>query len=120
MYTYRVMGVANVVDGDTVDAIISLGFGLTATMRFRVPGIDTPELFGPNATDRGRQARDFTINWFNTNHNVVVRTFKGAHSTVGLGDGAFGRWLGDFYDTDSGEHLSAALYGAGLDKRHDP
>jgi micrococcal nuclease len=116
MHTYRVRSVHRVVDGDTVDAVISLGFGLEATIRFRVAGVDTYELFGPHAEEKGKEAMLFTRHWFSNRRRVVVRTFKGAQSTVGIGDGAFGRWLGDFYDDDSGEHLGAALHTAGYSK----
>ena len=43
MYTYKVKEINRVVDGDTVDITIDLGFGLTKKERVRVAGIDTPE-----------------------------------------------------------------------------
>ena len=43
MYEYKIKEVAKVVDGDTVDIIIDLGFGLTKKERVRLVGIDTPE-----------------------------------------------------------------------------
>ena len=43
MYTYFVSSVDRVVDGDTVDVIIDLGFDLTKKERVRLAGIDTPE-----------------------------------------------------------------------------
>ena len=43
MYTYKV-DVTRVVDGDTVDVDIDLGFGMTyKKQRVRMMGIDTPE-----------------------------------------------------------------------------
>ena len=44
MYEYKVKEIVRVVDGDTVDILIDLGFGLTKKERVRVAGIDTPEL----------------------------------------------------------------------------
>ena len=43
MYTYAAR-LVRVVDGDTVDLDIDLGFHITVRERFRLAGIDTPEL----------------------------------------------------------------------------
>ncbi|NJO61532.1 MAG: hypothetical protein HC836_25775 [Richelia sp. RM2_1_2] len=43
-YTYKVKSVEKVVDGDTVDLIIDLGFNITVKERIRLSGINTPEL----------------------------------------------------------------------------
>ena len=42
-YIYRVKKVIKVVDGDTIDADIDLGFDISLTKRVRLAGIDTPE-----------------------------------------------------------------------------
>lgn len=36
--------ITNIVDGDTVDAIVDLGFNVQTKIRFRLNGIDTPEM----------------------------------------------------------------------------
>ena len=43
MYEYQVKEIVRVVDGDTVDVIIDLGFSLTKKERVRLAGIDAPE-----------------------------------------------------------------------------
>ena len=43
MYEYAIKEVLKVVDGDTVDVLIDLGFDLTKKERIRLAGIDTPE-----------------------------------------------------------------------------
>jgi micrococcal nuclease len=43
MYEYRVKSVLAVVDGDTIDVDIDLGFDISITKRVRLAGIDTPE-----------------------------------------------------------------------------
>jgi micrococcal nuclease len=43
MYEYKVKEVVKVVDGDTIDVIIDLGFDLSKKERVRLAGIDTPE-----------------------------------------------------------------------------
>ena len=45
-YTYRIKEVVRVIDGDTVDVMIDLGFYLTARKRIRFLNIDTYELRG--------------------------------------------------------------------------
>ena len=42
MYEYKISNI-DIVDGDTVDADIDLGFGLKLRERIRLFGIDTPE-----------------------------------------------------------------------------
>jgi micrococcal nuclease len=42
-YVYRIKSITKVVDGDTIDANIDLGFDISLTKRVRLAGIDTPE-----------------------------------------------------------------------------
>lgn len=42
-YIYRIKSVLKVVDGDTIDADIDLGFDISLTKRIRLAGVDTPE-----------------------------------------------------------------------------
>jgi len=42
MYEYRVKKILKVVDGDTIDVDIDLGFSVSFTQRVRLAGIDTP------------------------------------------------------------------------------
>ncbi len=112
-YVYRVAEVLRVIDGDTVDLRISLGFGLEAAFRFRLAGVDAPETYGAGASAAGRQAAEFVANWLaDRDGQLVVRTHKGHPSTVGIGTGAFGRWLADVVDGD-GASLADALRAAG-------
>ena len=43
MYEYAIKEVVKIVDGDTIDVVIDLGFDLTKKERIRLAGIDTPE-----------------------------------------------------------------------------
>ena len=43
MYEYRVKKVTAIVDGDTIDVDIDLGFDISFYSRVRLAGIDTPE-----------------------------------------------------------------------------
>ena len=42
-YIYRIKNILKVVDGDTIDADIDLGFSISLEKRIRLAGIDTPE-----------------------------------------------------------------------------
>lgn len=89
-----------VVDGDTFDAVVDLGFGITLGMgrpfRFRLVGpegewFDAAESRGPKAQEAGRVAADALRAAFAPilagEGLVAVRTFKPD------GRDAFGRWL---------------------------
>lgn len=43
MYEYRVKKITGVVDGDTIDVELDLGFNISYSQRVRLAGIDTPE-----------------------------------------------------------------------------
>jgi micrococcal nuclease len=51
-YVYRIRSVHKVVDGDTIDADIDLGFDISLTKRIRLAGIDTPESRTTNAYEK--------------------------------------------------------------------
>lgn len=53
MYEYYVREVKNVVDGDTIDVVIDLGFNVLFEQRVRLAGIDTPE---SRTTDKAEKA----------------------------------------------------------------
>ena len=91
MYEYRIKEVAKVVDGDTVDVILDLGFGLYKKERCRIAGIDTPEKRTRDKDEKllGLDATEYAENWFGCDpKEIEVRTEK---------DGKYGRMLGWFY-----------------------
>jgi micrococcal nuclease len=45
-YHYRVLSIDRVIDGDTVVAIVDLGFSISMKINFRLTGINTPEVVG--------------------------------------------------------------------------
>lgn len=44
MYTYKIKGIIKIIDGDTIDVLIDLGFEIYAQKRVRLYGINTPEV----------------------------------------------------------------------------
>jgi endonuclease YncB( thermonuclease family) len=99
-YVYRVQEIIRAVDGDTIECRISVGFGWSGTMSFRLAHIDTAEMRGVNASPAGREHWEFVKEWLENHSPLLVRTFKGSQSTVGIGDGHFGRWLAEFHSYD--------------------
>lgn len=75
LYTYRAT-VLHVVDGDTVDLSVSLGFEMAYKARFRLVGINTPESYGPDACAEGRAAKQYLIDTLPTGTHVIVKTTK--------------------------------------------
>jgi len=106
MYTYRVIKIDRVIDGDTVDAILDLGFDITIKQRLRIIGIDTPELRSRDIEERlkARAAKDFAEQWFMANDALVVTTFKGDK---------YGRILGDFQTKHGSESFAEAILSSG-------
>lgn len=89
-YVFRLAAVVRVVDGDTLDLDLDLGFSITLRQRVRLVGINAPETRTKNAAEkaRGLQAQQFVIEWLQRPGAVLVRTTK---------DDKYGRMLADCY-----------------------
>ena len=77
MYEYKCK-LVKVVDGDTIDIDIDLGFGVwMQNQRIRMYGIDTPESRTSDDVEKiyGNAAKDFLIKWTNSG-NLTLKTFK--------------------------------------------
>lgn len=90
MYTYSIKEILKVVDGDTVDVSIDLGFDLTKKERVRLSGIDTPESRTKDLAEKhmGLEAKAYLIELLKNADDLIVKTEK---------DGKFGRMLGEFF-----------------------
>lgn len=118
MYEYKVVDVAKVVDGDTIDFDVDLGFYVIIRVRIRLRDIDTWEMWGSNAHELGVPARDFADQWLEESlgkGNLILRTSK-LNPNVPVSDGGFGRWAGQLVNSDN-ETLSVALREARFEKR---
>jgi len=90
MYEYTCK-VERVVDGDTIDVILDLGFDILYKSRVRLYGIDTPESRTRNLDEkaRGKMASAFLKEAIDNGTKVVIQTkLKDSR-------GKFGRVLGD-------------------------
>jgi len=95
MYEYKAK-LLKVIDGDTVDVDIDLGFGVwLRNERVRIMGIDTPESRTRNRIEKlfGLAAKKRLKELLSTKE-LVLKTFKGRGGEDAKGK--FGRILGDF------------------------
>ena len=76
MYEYKIKEVVKVVDGDTVDLNIDLGFNLTKKERVRLAGIDTPESRTRDLKEKelGIEAKEFLERRLSDGENLKVKT----------------------------------------------
>jgi len=96
MYDYKAK-IRRVIDGDTVDVDIDLGFGIwLKDQRIRINGIDTPESRTRDKVEKvfGNASKEFVKKWLPVGSIQVLLT-----TVDKSGDdkrGKFGRILGDF------------------------
>ena len=94
MYEYRCK-VVHIVDGDTVDVDIDLGFGVwMKKQRIRMYGIDTPESRTRDLEEKkyGLAAKAFLTGMLDDEAGITLKTHKDA-------EGKFGRILGELWRT---------------------
>lgn len=84
MYTYEAK-VIDVYDGDTITAIVDLGFHINVTIKVRLYGINAPEIKG-STRDAGIKSRDWLSEQV-LNKTLTINTFKDKQEK-------YGRWLG--------------------------
>ena len=78
MYEYYVRKVENVVDGDTIDVLIDLGFDILFASRVRLAGIDTPESRTKDLAEKalGLEAKEYLKKSLKDSKSVVIKTEK--------------------------------------------
>ena len=118
-YNFRVTEINRVVDGDTIDVTIDLGFDLYKKERVRVAGIDTPEkrtrdleekALGIDATNYLKKKLEDTIAG---DDELTIRTeLKG-------GMGKYGRLLGWLYVGESDVSINEQMIDEGYAWSYD-
>jgi micrococcal nuclease len=76
MYEYRVKKVTGVVDGDTIDVDIDLGFNVSFSQRVRLAGIDTPESRTKDLNEKrlGLEVKEWLKSKLKDAQDVVIKT----------------------------------------------
>jgi len=118
-YNFRVVEVVKIIDGDTADFILDLGFDLYKKERVRIAGVDTPEkrtknleekALGIDATNWLKEKLESTIAG---DDELSVRT-----ELVG-GVGKYGRLLGWLYIGDESVSLNEQMITEGYAHAYD-
>ena len=108
MYEYKVK-ITRVVDGDTVDAEVDLGFDTFIKDRIRLMGLDTPESRTRNKKEKalGLAAKAYLKELLKENKgDIILRTSK-------EGKGKFGRILGTLLIYDGKTNVNQMLIDEG-------
>ena len=96
-YNFRVIEINKVLDGDTIDVTIDLGFDLYKKERVRVAGVDTPEKRTKDAEEKAlgidatNWLKDHLDGAINGDDDLIIRT------ELDGGVGKYGRLLGWLY-----------------------
>ena len=116
LYNYKAK-LLRVIDGDTIEVTIDLGFDISINQIVRIARIDTPEIRTSNALEKeaGITIRNYveTILTFKT---FNISTIKGSSSDK------YGRYLAEIYVEDENDHpfsLSSRLISLGFAHVYD-
>ena len=118
-YNFRVVSIDKVVDGDTIDVTIDLGFDLFKKERVRVAGIDTPEKRTRNLEEKalGLDAtawiKEHLEGAINGDDDLIIRT------ELDGGVGKYGRLLGWLYIGDATVSLNEQMITEGYAHAYD-
>lgn len=105
MYEYFVKQVVKVVDGDTIDVVIDLGFDIMFASRVRLAGIDTPESRTTDKKEKalGLESKKYLSDRLKDAKNIVIKTEKMDSSEK------YGRILGWLYVNGEGNSLNVEM-----------
>ena len=109
MYEYYVRKVENVVDGDTIDVLIDLGFDILFQSRVRLAGIDTPESRTKDLKEKvlGLESKEYLKKHIKDAKSIVIKTEKMDSSEK------YGRILGWLYVNGETESVNDKMINDG-------
>ena len=92
-FSYRINKVTKIVDGDTIDVLLDMGFDIKYQSRVRLFGIDTPESRTRNKEEkvRGLLSKAYLKDAIKKAKKLTIKTHKGSET------GKFGRILGEIF-----------------------
>jgi micrococcal nuclease len=78
MYEYYIKEVTKIVDGDTIDVVIDLGFDVMFKSRVRMAGIDAPESRTRDLDEKklGLEAKEYLKHAVESATDIVIKTEK--------------------------------------------
>jgi len=115
MYEYRVKKVLKIVDGDTIDVDIDLGFSVSFTQRVRLAGIDTPESRTTDLKEKalGLEVKEYLKHLLENAEDIVIQTEKPDSSEK------YGRILGWLFINDEDTSLNEKMINEGYAWEYD-
>ena len=115
MYTYRVKSVNRIVDGDTIDVTIDLGFSIHIDQRVRVAGIDSPEKRTRDAEEKalGIDATEWMTKRINGASELIIKTAVEGSMVK------YGRVLGWLFVGDEDVSLNEQMINEGFAWKYD-
>jgi|TARA_R100001082_G_scaffold58422_1_gene32381 endonuclease YncB( thermonuclease family) len=115
VYTYRVKSVNRIVDGDTIDVTIDLGFSININQRVRVAGIDSPEKRTRDAAEKalGIDATEWMTKRINEAPELIIKT------AVEGSMGKYGRVLGWLFVGEDDVSLNEQMINEGFAWKYD-
>ena len=118
-YNFRVTEIVKVLDGDTIDVLIDLGFDLFKKERVRIAGVDTPE-----KRTRDLEEKELGIHATNWMKDKLTETIKGdeeltIRTELKGGVGKYGRLLGWLYVGDATLSLNEQMITEGYAWAYD-
>jgi len=115
MYEYRVKKVLKIVDGDTIDVDIDLGFNVSFTQRVRLAGIDSPESRTTDLKEKalGLEVKEYLKHLLENAEDIVIQTEKPDSSEK------YGRILGWLFINDDDMSLNEKMISEGYAWEYD-
>jgi micrococcal nuclease len=115
MYEYRVKKVLKVVDGDTIDVDIDLGFSVSFAQRVRLAGIDTPESRTTDLKEKalGLESKEYLKSLLDGAKDIIIQTEKPDSSEK------YGRILGWLFINDDELSLNEKMITEGYAWEYD-
>jgi len=101
-YIYRIKQITKVVDGDTIDADIDLGFDISLSKRIRLAAVDTPESRTADANEKkyGLESKEWLKHKVENAKNILIKT-ELPDSTE-----KYGRIIGHLFINDQDKSLN--------------
>lgn len=90
MYQYKIKEIRKVVDGDTADVVIDLGFGIYVAHRVRLKGVNAPETRTLDLSEKtkGLASKEWLLRELTNDKQWMIETIK---------EDKYGRYLGVFF-----------------------
>ena len=96
VYNGRLVDVDPIVDGDTIDLRLDLGFKMFTESRFRLRRVDTHETYGvkqgSEEYEKGVREKEWVVSWF---RDAYIKDVEYPLRIKTFGTGKYGRWMAE-------------------------